>query len=261
MKPKLIKPNQKPNQKPPIFEIGVKNYLYGDAVLALAKAADSAAAKYNVDIIFITPYTEIRRVAENTGRLLVFAPYMDTLRPGRGLAGVLPEAVKAAGAKGVVINHCERPIALADIKKTIERANELDMLSFVCAGSIAEAQAAAHFHPDIINPEPTDLIGSDKCSDIDFVLKSTRAVKDIDPDIIVEQAAGLAYASQIYDMVYAGAEAVGVSSGICLSPNPAATLDEMAAHVRKGWDDRMKQINLTKTNLKGVAIKNETYFY
>jgi triosephosphate isomerase len=100
----------------PFFEIGIKNYFYGDQILELAKTADAASKKYDIDIIMITPYTEIRRVAENTG-LFVFAPYMDTLRPGRGLADVLPEALKAAGAKGVVVNHCERPMALSAIRR------------------------------------------------------------------------------------------------------------------------------------------------
>ena len=71
----------------PFFEVGVKNYIYGDAVLELAKAADRASVKYDIDVIFLAPYVDIRRVAENTEKLLVFAPYMDTLRPGRGMAG------------------------------------------------------------------------------------------------------------------------------------------------------------------------------
>lgn len=41
--------------KLPFFEIGPKSYLYGDNILELAKAADEAAKKYNVDIIFTTP--------------------------------------------------------------------------------------------------------------------------------------------------------------------------------------------------------------
>jgi triosephosphate isomerase len=224
----------------PIFEVGVKNYLYGDDVLSLALAADAASVKYNIDILFITPYTEIRRVADSVRRLIVLAPYMDTLRPGRGMAGILPEALKAAGARGVVINHCEKPVTLAEIKATIERADKMDMLSFVCAGSIAEAQATAHFHPDIINPELPELIGSNGGCDMLFMRESMQAVKTIDPNIIVEQAAGLTCGRHMYDLILAGAEAVGSASGVCLAPDPAGMLDEMAANVRKGWDERKK---------------------
>jgi triosephosphate isomerase len=225
----------------PFFEIGVKNYIYGDKVLELAKAAEAAAERYDIDVLFIAPYTEIRRVAESTRRLIVLAPYMDTLRPGRGMADVLPEAIKAAGARGVVMNHCERPMPLSAIKKTIDRANELELITFACADSIAEAQAIAQLHPDIINPEPTELIGSGKASDMGYVTKVIAAIKGIYPDILVEQAAGISSGKQVYDFIFAGAEATGMASGIFNAPDPLAMVDEAVRSVRKAWDDRQKQ--------------------
>lgn len=226
----------------PYFEIGIKNYLYGDKVLELALAAEAAAEKYDIDVMMIVPYMEIRRVAEHTKRLIILAPYMDTLRPGRGIADVLPEAVKAAGAHGVVLNHCERPMALSAIRQTIERANELDLLSFACADTIAESQAIAHLHPDIINPEPTELVGSvgGKVSDMGFVLESIRVIKQIDPNILVEQAASISCGKHVYDFIYAGAEAVGACSGICTAADPCAMVDEMVGAVRRAHDDRAK---------------------
>jgi triosephosphate isomerase len=225
----------------PFFEIGVKNYIYGDAVLELAMAAEAASKKYDIDLLFIAPYTEIRRVAENTKRLIILAPYMDTLRPGRGMADVLPEAIKAAGARGVVMNHCERPMTLSSIKKTIDRANELDLLSFACADTIAEAEAIARLHPDIINPEPTELIGSGSVSDMGYVKKVIEVIKAVYPDIFVEQAAGISSGRQVYDFIFAGAEAAGAASGIFNAPDPHAMVDEMVGSVRKAYDDLRKR--------------------
>jgi len=37
--------------KLPFFEIGPKAYLYGESVLALAKAADKVSKKYDVQIL------------------------------------------------------------------------------------------------------------------------------------------------------------------------------------------------------------------
>ena len=45
----------------PYFEIGTKNYIYGDKVLEYAIAADKAAEKYDIDVLFICPAVEIRR--------------------------------------------------------------------------------------------------------------------------------------------------------------------------------------------------------
>lgn len=217
----------------PFFETSVKNYIYGDAVLEFAKTANRAAAKYDVDVLFIAPYTEIRRIREQCEHLIILAPYMDILRPGRGMADVLPEAVKDAGAQGVVINHCERPMTLTAISKTIDRANELDMLTFACADTIAEARAIAQFHPDIVNPEPTELIGSGQASDMGYVMEVTREIKAIDPNILVEQAAGITTAQQIYDFIMAGSDAAGSASGVLNSENPHQLLDEMISYVKK----------------------------
>lgn len=56
----------------PYFEIGTKNYVWGDKLLEYAIAADRAAEKYDIDVLFICPALEVRRVAENTRNLKVF---------------------------------------------------------------------------------------------------------------------------------------------------------------------------------------------
>lgn len=234
--------NNKVKLRTPFFETGVKNYIYGNAVLEYAKIMDAAAEKYDIDVLFIAPYTEIRRVAESTKHLIVLAPYMDTLYPGRGMADVLPEAIKAAGAKGVVMNHCERPMSLPAIKKTIDRANELGLLTFACADSIAEAKAIAQLQPDIINPEPTELIGSGKSSDMSYVIETLNVIRNIARDILIEQAAGISNGQQCYDFIVAGNDAVGSASGILKSHDPAKLVDEMLSNVRRAANDLNKYI-------------------
>jgi len=230
----------KPQIRTPYFEIGVKNYVYGDTVLEYALAADRAAEKYDIDVLFIVPAVEVRRVKENTKHLIVLASYMDTLYPGRGMADVLPEGLKAAGAQGVVVNHCEKPMSIPQIKKTIDRARELDFLVFACADTIAEAKAIAQLHPDIINPEPSELIGGTQASDMGFVRESVKAIKSIYPDILVEQAAGITSGEQVYDFIMAGSDAAGAASGIIKAKDPIAMIDEMIGAVRRAADDLKK---------------------
>lgn len=225
----------------PYFEIGTKNYIYGDTVLEYALAADKAAEKYDIDVLFITPAVEIRRVCENTKHLIVLAPYMDTLRPGRGMADILPEALKASGAQGVVINHCEKPMSLPQMKKTIDRARELDMLVFACADTLDEAKAIANLHPDIINPEPSEIIGGGNgVSPMAYVKDSIEVIKAIDPNIMVEQAAGITNGQQVYDFIMAGSEAAGAASGIMNAKDPIAMIDEMVGACRRAADDLKK---------------------
>lgn len=224
----------------PYFETGVKCYIYGEDVVNYAKHCDAISEKYDIDIVFIAPDSEMRTIRQQCKNLILISPYMDCIYPGRGMGLVLPEAVKACGADGVLMNHCERPMTLNAIKKTIDRANELDLISFVCADSIAEAQAVSHFHPDIINPEPAEFIGSGSAVDVSFVSECVKAVKDIDENILVEPAAGVSNGQDVYNFIYAGADAAGAASGILKSENPYAMLEEMVAAVRKGYDDRIR---------------------
>lgn len=240
-----IRGKEKPNLlkefalKPPFFEIGPKSYLFGDEVLDLALAADAAAKKYDVDIIFTTPVVDIRRVAEATERIFVFAPHMDPIRPGRGLAETLPESLVAAGAKGVMLNHCEKPLSLAALAQTIRRADEVGLATIVCTDTPAESAAVAQLRPNIIVAEPTELIGTGKTSDLDYVNTAIQAVKRINPEILVLQGAGISCGKDVYRVIHAGAEATGSSSGVVKAKDRAAMVDEMIGEVRRAWDDRL----------------------
>ncbi len=225
--------------KPPFFEIGPKSYLFGDDVLQLALAADAAAKKYDVDIIFTTPIVELRRVAEATQRIFVFAPHMDPIVPGRGLADTLPESLVAVGAKGVMLNHCEKPISLSVLAKTIRRADEVGLATIVCTDTPEESAAVAKLRPNIIVAEPTGLIGTGQTSDMAYVEAAIRAVKDVDPDIFVLQGAGISNGEDVYRVIRAGAEATGSSSGVVKAKDRAAMVDEMILAVRSAWDDRV----------------------
>ena len=222
----------------PFFEIGPKSYLYGQDVIDLAKAADAASAKYDVDIIFTTPIVEIARVKAATSRIHVFAPHMDPLRPGRGLADILPESLVAAGAEGVMLNHCEKPLSLGVLKETIKRADEVGLTTIVCADSMAEASMIAMLNPNIIVAEPSELIGTGVSVGPEYVKAATDAVKKINPDILVLTAAGIANGNDVYNTIFAGADATGSSSGVAKAADRAAMVDEMISAVRRAWNAR-----------------------
>ena len=224
--------------KAPFFEIGPKSYLYGDDIIELAKAADAASEKYDVDIIFTTPLVSIAQVKAATKRIHVFAPHMDPIRPGRGLADTLPESVVAAGAEGVMLNHVEKPLTISVLRETIQRADEVGLTTIVCADSCAEAAMIAKLNPNIIVAEPSELIGTGVTSGPEYIEASMRAVKDVNPDIMVLQGAGISNGTDVYNTIVAGADATGSSSGVVKAPDRAAMVDEMIGAVRKAWDER-----------------------
>ncbi|MBR6471646.1 MAG: triose-phosphate isomerase [Victivallales bacterium] len=227
--------------KAPFFEIGPKSYLYGQDVIDLALAADAASEKYGVDIIFTTPVVEIYRVKAATRHIHVFAPHMDPLRPGRGLADILPESLVAAGAEGVMLNHCEKPLSFEVLQETLKRAEEVGLTTIVCASSLAEARQIATLKPDIIVAEPSELIASGVCVGPEYVAAATNAVHEVAPEALVLTAAGIANGQDVYDTIIAGADATGSSSGVAKASDRAAMVDEMISAVRRAWDARRQQ--------------------
>ena len=224
--------------KAPFFEIGPKQYLYGDQVLQLALAADRAAKEYDIDVIFTAPFCDIRRVAEATERLFVFSPHMDPISIGRGLADILPESVKAAGADGVMLNHVERAITFNVLEKSIKRAKELGLMVLAIADSIEEAGAIASLSPTVLTAEQSDLIGTGIIADESYILNTTNAIKSVNAEILVLQAAGITDENDVYKMILEGAEGTGTSSAVGKAADPGEMAVKMIRAVRKAWDAR-----------------------
>lgn len=223
--------------KPPFFEIGPKAFIYGEEMLRLAKVIDKTAMKYDADIIVTPQYTDISLLANNTERIFVFAQHMDSLYPGRGLGSVLPEAVKAAGAVGVMLNHAEKPLSPEVLEQTIKRADEVGLGTIVCADTVEDVKNIAKMAPNIIVAEPTELIGTGTTSDSSYVTETIKTVEAINPDIMVLQGAGISNGEDVYNTIKLGAQATGTTSGIMKSDHPYEMVEEMIYNLRKAWDE------------------------
>lgn len=224
---------------PPFFEIGPKAYLYGEDVLRLARHANRMSAKYRVQIIFTPQYVDIPLLARRTRNLLIFAQHMDSLPVGRGVGSVLPEAVKAAGAVGVLLNHAEKKLTHEELERTIRRADEVGLASMACADNLEEAVKVARMSPNIIIAESPDLIGVGKRgkNDRQAVDKINAAIWGISPEIRVLHGAGISCGQDVYNIIAAGSQAAGSTSGILKADDPFAMLEEMIRSVRAAWDE------------------------
>jgi triosephosphate isomerase len=227
--------------RPPFFEIGPKAYLYGRASLDLALEADRLSEEYGVAIIYTPQSVDIRMIAGATKRLLVFAQHMDPLRIGKGIGSVLPEAVKEAGAKGVLLNHAERRMTLSDLRLAIARADEVGLATLACADDLAEA--VARLGPNIVLAEPPELIGSSGggVEGRGYVKVINEAIRRIDPRIRVLHGAGIRGPDDVEAMVLLGAEATGCTSGIVRAEDPVRSMTAMIRALRATWDRTHKE--------------------
>lgn len=225
----------------PFFEYGPKCYMYGQTLVDMAKGLDKLAEKYNVDVVLDIPDTEIFNVAQNVKRVHVYSQHMDSIPVGRGMGRTLPEALKAAGAVGVMLNHAEHKLTIEEIEKAIKRADELGLATMVCADSIEEVKAIAKLGPNILVAEPSELIGTGKPADKEYVDEVIRVIKEINPDIKPFPSAGISKGQDCYNIIKAGASASGCSSAIAKAENPLKLAEEMIAAVRKAYDERQAQ--------------------
>lgn len=223
--------------RPPFFEFGPKAYIYGEEALKMAKTLDALAEKYDVDIIMTPQYSDIMLIAQNTKHIKVFAQHMDPLYPGRGLGSVLPEAVKAAGAVGVMLNHAEKPLTDDVLEKTIRRADEVGLATIVCGSNAEDVSRIASMAPNLIVAEQTELIGTGKTADSNYIKETIENVRKINPDIMVLQGAGISNGKDVYDTIIQGAEATGSTSGIIKAEDPQKMAVEMIYYLRKAWDE------------------------
>jgi triosephosphate isomerase len=163
---------------------------------------------------------------------------MDPIRIGRGNGSVLPEALKAAGAKGTMLNHAEKPLLPDVLEETILRADEVGLATLVCAGDLREVERVSRLSPNIIIAESPDLIGAGSTSAEDrlSIPAINQLVHGISPGTRVLHAAGISNGKDVFDIIADGAEATGSTSGVLKAPDPFSMLEEMISNVRLAWD-------------------------
>lgn len=220
----------------PFFVVNPKAYLYGEKSLKLAKAVDELAKQYDVDILYTVQHVDAYRVKQETSHIILTVQHMDSLEAGTGMGYILGDALVEAGVEATFLNHAEHPVQISSLVATMKRAKELELLTVVCADSIAEARAIAVLEPDVMVCEPTELIGTGQVSDVSYMLETNRAVKNANASVKVLQAAGISTVEDVKQAFESGADGTGGTSGIIKSENPIDTVEAMLKELVK-WKD------------------------
>lgn len=217
--------------QPPFFVVNPKAYLYGVQAETFAKICDELSEKYQIDVLFTCQHADLFRIKQATKHLIVTAQHMDGITSGRGMGHILPEGIVEAGAEAVFLNHAEHQMTVENLTKAIQRAEELGILTIVCANSILEAQTIATLHPDIMVCEPTELIGTGQSSDVSYMKETNAAVRAVDANIYLLQAAGISTTEDVRKALDSGADATGGTSGIVAAKDPAQTVENMLKEI------------------------------
>jgi triosephosphate isomerase (TIM) len=201
----------------PIVVINFKTYVEGKAAAELAKKIE----KFDKDIIIGVSATDIYRVCSLT-KLKVFAEHVDGAEKGRATGFIMPEAVKAAGAKGVFLNHSEHKISFKELSETVKRCKKIGLEVLIFASSLSEAKKVKGLRPDYLAYEPPELVGGDISVSTAKPEMIKKISKELGKSFLV--GAGVKNKQDVETAVKLGASGIAVSSGIVCAKKPEKVL-------------------------------------
>jgi triosephosphate isomerase (TIM) len=168
-----------PNSRNGPFIINLKNYLEtsGDNTIKIVKDAERVSEKLNVEIIISPPQPSLALIAKQS-KLKVISQHIDLKKIGASTGFYIPEIIEKVGAKGSLINHSEHEIEIDEIKRSIEKLKEMNLISIVCIKTFEGLKEILAFEPDYIAIEPPELIGTQKSisSEKPFLIRECSSV-------------------------------------------------------------------------------------
>jgi triosephosphate isomerase len=212
-----------------VLIVNTKAYLEGTGqkALRLARICKRLSAGARAELILSVQPSDIPGVS---GQITTFAQHIDAIEPGSHTGHILPEAVKAAGAKGTLINHSERRLSLPEIKERIERSNSLKFTTVCCVPRPGMVRDVAMMKPDYIAIEPPELIGtgiSVSRASPGVIIRSVEIARKNNPRVRVLCGAGISSSEDVEKALDLGASGVLVASGIVKAPDQERALKDL----------------------------------
>ncbi len=222
--------------KTPIVAVNYKAYYpysFGEHAVKIAKDAKKVWEETGIQIILIPPATELKTILDvvKGTDILVFAQHADPIDPGAH-TGYLPlEGLKDAGIHGILLNHSEHRLILADINKLIKKAKSLGLKTLVCADVPETGAAVAVLEPDIVAVEPPELIGTGipvSKAKPEVITRSVEMIRKVNKDVIILTGAGISKGDDVYAAIKLGTLGVLVASAIVKAKEPYNVIKDMA---------------------------------
>jgi len=220
----------------PLFLINLKCYeeALGEGAIKIALSAKKVSHEYGIDIAISPVHTDLASISRYG--IKTFAQAADPVDPGSHTGHVPLEAIKIAGAIGVIINHSEKKLSIDAISFLLNKCRKLNLISLVCGASVEECVKIASLKPDIIAIEPPELIGTGRSVSKyrpESVYRTVKEVKSIDKSIKVLCGAGITDGDDVKEALRLGAEGILVASSIVKAKDQEMKIRELAMSMRR----------------------------
>lgn len=222
--------------KVPVIIVNFKTYseATGARAVKLSKLIEKIADNEQINAAVAPQNIDLAKVAEAVN-IPILAQHVDPIKPGSFTGSILPEAIKACGAAGSLINHSEKPMNLNQIKVAIERLRELKLISVACAKDVENSIQIAKLRPDFIAIEPPALIGGGIAvskAEPELVSGAVAKIHKINPKVKVLCGAGITTAEDVKAALRLGTVGVLLASGVVKAKDPARAMRDLCSGLK-----------------------------
>ena len=199
----------------------------GEEGLLMAKIVERVSRETGIEMAVVVQVADVLRISREV-LVPVWCQHIDGIEFGAHTGWVLPEAVKANGAIGVMLNHSERKLVLRDIEQAVVRARDVSLKTLICAANPEEVGQVLGLEPDLVAYEPPELVGSRDKSVASDKPETVREVIKLAGQERILIGAGIHSVEDIRVGLELGAFGFLVAKDIMEARNPEEELRELA---------------------------------
>ncbi len=212
--------------------VNFKNYpeVLGEGAVRLALAIERGTRAGGVEAIAAPPIPMLSLVSSKT-KVALYSQSVGDQAGDKTTGAVLPEAVKAAGASGTILNHSESRRDPAELGRLVPRVLGMGMGVCICSQTEEEAARLARLGPTFLAIEPPELIGSGVAVSRErpeLIQKTVSAVRSTGFRGKILCGAGIVSGEDVARAVELGVDGVLVASSVVKSKDWESKVKELA---------------------------------
>ncbi len=209
--------------------VNFKTYLSatGKQALVLAKLHEAVAKLTEADVRIAVQALDLSAIT-NAVSIPVYAQHVDAAGVGNFTGAVAPEAVRAAGGRGTILNHSEKRLPPDVLRESVAAAKKAGLTVVLCAATPEEGAAFLDMEPDFIAVEPPELIGGAVSVSTARPEVIEKAAKLIGSDKLLV-GAGVKNGEDVRTALRLGARGVLLASGVTKAKDPKAVLLDLVS--------------------------------
>ena len=214
----------------PVIVVNFKLYeqASGKNGLNLAKIIDTVSKETDASIAVAVNPLDFKMI-KNSVDMPVFLQHVDAVEFGAKTGRINVELAKEHGIDGILINHSERRMTIADIEYLVHRAKIVGVNTIVCTNNAKVSAAIAALSPDFIAMEPPELIGGDVSvsrARPEAITETIKIVNSVNP-VPVLVGAGVKTGDDVKKAIELGAKGVLIASGIAKANDPRKAIIDL----------------------------------